>query len=180
LLKQQAISVISKSKNALSNFRQEVDKKRNATEAQHKKEIESLKSGIEQFEEKRQEKYDVFVEGESEALLQEFESGDGTEKKSEEDMLRKFCDGVNSKIEEVKTRKTEISHDFEEWKKQEHLSNRARISWVSHTDDLPLESEDLENDSYQACLDLHAYMTSNSFWDIVLTLGAFGSAGLGR
>ena len=111
-------------------------------------------------------------------MLAEFESGDGASGRTEEERLEKFCDQVNSKIEEVKARKRAITKDFEKWKKEKQLSNRVGINWVSHrVDDLTLERQKLEIGSYYAWLDPHAYVTDNYFWGALLTSCACGGAG---
>ena len=176
MLEKQASSVISKFNDVLNKFRQTSFNKKEATETQHNEEIACLKSGIEYFERKKQEKYDIFVEGEVERFLAEFESEDRASCKSEEEMLEKFCDKVNSKIEEVNARVEEISDNFEKWKEEKRLSNGERISWVSQEDvdnDLKLKPKDLSiHESYNRFTDPHTYATSNYLWGAIMTTGA--------
>jgi len=176
LLEKQASSVISKLNDVLSKFRQVRSNKREAIETQHNEEIACLKSGIEYFEKKKQEERDIFVEGEIERFLAEFESEDRASCKSEEEMLEKFCDKVNSKIEEVDARKIEILNDFEKWKEEKRLSSGARITWVSQEDDddrLKLKHGNLKiHSSYKPSRDPYAYATNNYLWGTIMTAGA--------
>ena len=153
LLKQQAISVISKSKDALNKFRQDVNRKQEATEGQHKKDIASLQSGIDNFKKKRQEKYDIFDEGEIEAFKKEI-SEDGTGKGSGKSRLKRI-------LEKVDARRRAILDEFEMWMETRHFSNRARITKVPHDVRTRLNSE-------------------KDFWFDIFTTISVGCIGIGR
>lgn len=175
LLTKQANSVISKAKNALSQFKAYVDKRLKATNERHADVISTLESGIEKFKKKEQKKYDTFGENEIKTMLEKFETGVRKMGKSETEMLQNFCIEANKKIKEVIAQNTEIAKRFDEWKVEMKLSKRIRFNWVLPKNVPQLNYQDLKNDRHRPLFDVHAYLTNN----YLMTATAVGTLAFG-
>lgn len=159
MLTKQVNSIISKSQDALSQFKAYVDNRSRAKNEQLTGINAALDSGIKKFK-KEQEKYDMFGEIEIKTLLEKFETGLKENPESEKKMLENFSIEANKKIKEVLTRKPEIATTFDEWKVENKLSRRISLKFVLPEDVPQIKYEDLKNDEHWKVLDPHFYFTN--------------------
>ena len=159
MLTKQVNSIISKSQDALSQFKAYVDNRSRAKNEQLTGINAALDSGIKIFK-KGQEKYDMFGEVVIKTLLEQLETGLKENPESEKNILKNFSIEANKKIKEVLTQKPEIAKTFDEWKVKNKLSKRISLKWVLPGNFPEIKYDDLKNDGHWKVLDPHFYLTS--------------------